>query len=707
MQVLSRSWRVVVLACLFCAAAATRVGAQADTAPVTVATRPEAQGTAPPAPAAPVATFTVAITEPDEIVEEVGTTRRLDRTELQTLHARTLDEALRLLPDVYVRTANDTPRIDMRGFRSRHVLLLIDGVPMNSTDDGQFDPRQIPTEFIREIKVSYGASSILYGDNAMAGVIEITTEMPQNGLHGAMSAEAGKAKQSDGTARISVGGARVGLVATGSAFSTDGFNLPDAFTPAAVQDGEIRANSDLDRRSGLVKLGVAASDTLQLGTLVSLNRGSYGIPPSTINDPSDIFAQAVRYERVDGYRYLVAQGSVAWRPAATFNLHGWGYVNSQDEDRARYDSSTYSSIENPLVSGTFKERNDTRVSGGQLLGRVGLARAGWLRISVNGRRESFESLGVIRDVSSSGSGGGSGGGGGGGGGRGGTTTSPTTYALRTFDENHHLDVYSTGAEWEFRPAARTGVVVGTAGNWQQRQDSAGEDGIAWLAGLTYDFTDAVRVHASGTRKIRFPSIRQLYDPSGGNPALRPERANEVEAGITATWRNLGTLSATAFSTRVSGFIERNSGELFTNRDRYSFTGAEITFDTRPAPFVDVRASYGYLDSQDLSGTTAGSDLQYRPRHRPAIDTRWVLPSRFSARAAWSYVAGQVYYSRTTPAVQAHAHNYTLVDASVTRALSSHYDVTMSVDNLFDRLYEQSYGQPRTGRTLLLSLSGQF
>ncbi len=86
-------------------------------------------------------TFSISVTESSELVEDVGTTRRLTRADIEARSARTLDEALRLLPGVYVRTGGDgTPRIDVRGFRSRHVLLLINGVPANSTSDGQFDP---------------------------------------------------------------------------------------------------------------------------------------------------------------------------------------------------------------------------------------------------------------------------------------------------------------------------------------------------------------------------------------------------------------------------------------------------------------------------------------------------------------------------------------------------------------------------------------
>ena len=137
--------------------------------------QPRSAGAQTTAPSAPP-TFSVSITESYELVEEIGTTRRIGRAEIEARNARTLDEALRLIPGIYVRTGGDgTPRIDIRGFRSRHVLLLLNGVMVNSTSDGQFDPARISTNAIRDIKVSYGTSSVLYGDNAMAAVIEITT----------------------------------------------------------------------------------------------------------------------------------------------------------------------------------------------------------------------------------------------------------------------------------------------------------------------------------------------------------------------------------------------------------------------------------------------------------------------------------------------------------------------------------------------------
>lgn len=652
--------------------------------------------------------FSVSITEALELIEDVGTTRRIDQSDIEAAQARTLDEALRLLPGVYVRTGGDgTPRIDVRGLRSRHVLLLIDGVPVNSTNDGQFDPSGITTESIREIKVSYGSSSILYGDNALAAVIEVTTHQPGPGVHGAFGADLGQTDQRGGSGRISVAGARASLLVTGSAFASDGFPLPGQFTPTSMQVAGLRVNSDRARRNVLAKFGYDLSGSLKLNTLLMVDTGSYGIPPSTINDPNDQFARTVRYERVNHYQNVAGQVSLAYTPAPAFDLRSWAYVNEQDEDRARYDAATYRSMDDPAASGTFQKRNHTRISGAQLLGRFDLGRAGWLRLTFSGRREAFDSAGMIRDVPLGGSTrGGGGAGGGGGGGRGGGSAGHT-YGLRAFDDNRHVDVYSTGAEWEFTPVSRTGVVLGVAEDWQQRPVTGRQARLSWLAGVSFDATRNVRLHAAATHKIRFPSIQQLYDEAAGNLGLRPEQANEVEVGVDRTWGKTAQLSVTGFSTLATYFIERESGARYMNHDRYRFSGMEAVLGTRVVPNLDLRASYSFLDSRNLSPASAVSDLQYRPRHRTTVDTRWTLPSRFSARAVLSYVADQVYYSRGVPAIQARAGDYALVDLAVTRTLAAGYEVTVGVQNVFDQLYEQAYGLPREGRTVLATIRGRF
>jgi outer membrane receptor for ferrienterochelin and colicin len=94
-----------------------------------------------------------------EGIEAAETVHEITAEEIKKSSARSLDEALVLLSDVNVHVGNEgVPRVDIRGFRTRHVLLLLDGIPMNSTFDQQFDPSLIPVENIAKIKVTAGAS---------------------------------------------------------------------------------------------------------------------------------------------------------------------------------------------------------------------------------------------------------------------------------------------------------------------------------------------------------------------------------------------------------------------------------------------------------------------------------------------------------------------------------------------------------------------
>src|SRR5688572_10048490 len=212
-----------------------------------------------------VPTFSVSVTEPFELVEAVGTTRRIGRAEIEARNVRTLDEALRLIPGVYIRTGGDgTPRVDIRGFRSRHVLLLIDGVLVNSTADGQFDPARISTTAIREIKLSYSSSSLLYGDNALAGVIEITTIDEHRDATLVLSA--GTSDQWGTGGRFSRTIGNWSMTAAGTAYGTDGFRLPGSFEPTSTENGERRENSDRDRNDLRGSLGYRFTPAISVGT---------------------------------------------------------------------------------------------------------------------------------------------------------------------------------------------------------------------------------------------------------------------------------------------------------------------------------------------------------------------------------------------------------------------------------------------------------
>lgn len=88
---------------------------------------------------------------------------------------------------VYDNSTNKTAIIDMRGFgdsASRNVLILINDRKVNSIDVSGPDLEQIPMGAVERIEIIRGAGSVLYGDNAVGGVINIITKKGEGELHG-------------------------------------------------------------------------------------------------------------------------------------------------------------------------------------------------------------------------------------------------------------------------------------------------------------------------------------------------------------------------------------------------------------------------------------------------------------------------------------------------------------------------------------------
>lgn len=77
--------------------------------------------------------------------------------------------------------------VNLRGFSTKNVLVLVDGQQMNTAWNGDVDWNMIPVEMIRKIEIVSGGQSALYGGRAVGGVINIMTKTPkQDGVHGSV-----------------------------------------------------------------------------------------------------------------------------------------------------------------------------------------------------------------------------------------------------------------------------------------------------------------------------------------------------------------------------------------------------------------------------------------------------------------------------------------------------------------------------------------
>jgi len=95
--------------------------------------------------------------------------------------------------------------LELSGFGSEHILVLVDGIELLGRVDGQLDISQIPTDQIERIEVVKGASSALYGSEAMGGIIHIITKKPQKAFSISASGDAGSYGRNNGNITLTSG----------------------------------------------------------------------------------------------------------------------------------------------------------------------------------------------------------------------------------------------------------------------------------------------------------------------------------------------------------------------------------------------------------------------------------------------------------------------------------------------------------------------
>ena len=103
----------------------------------------------------------------------------VSRAQIDQQKATTIFEALRSVPGLNIQKSGSIGRqteMTIRGSSTSQVLVMIDGVQVNSPTTGTFNFANLTTDNIEKIEVVRGAQSTLYGSDAMGGVINIVTK---------------------------------------------------------------------------------------------------------------------------------------------------------------------------------------------------------------------------------------------------------------------------------------------------------------------------------------------------------------------------------------------------------------------------------------------------------------------------------------------------------------------------------------------------
>ena len=165
--------------------------------------------------------------------------------------------------------------VDLRGFgafATSNTLLLINGRRVNDIDMQGVDFSTIPRDSIERIEITRGNSgAVLYGDNAVGGVINIVLK---NGVGGSPVAIRGEAGVGSFNQRL----ASVSAITNSGPWST-------SFYGNGIKSDGYRANNALDQRNGVGNVNYATPGLTAFLTL-SGDDQKLGFPGGRTVDPS-------------------------------------------------------------------------------------------------------------------------------------------------------------------------------------------------------------------------------------------------------------------------------------------------------------------------------------------------------------------------------------------------------------------------------------
>lgn len=267
----------------------------------------------------------------------------------------------------------------------------------------------------------------------------------------------------------------------------------------------------------------------------------------------------------------------------------------------------------------------------------------------------------------------------------------------------HFTTTSLAAENVRRLGERVSLVTGLSLDLQ----SGGGEGTLWeldpQGGISVDFGPYGTSRAAISRKIRPPTLRELFDPLQGNPDLKPEKAVVYEIGHRVQ-APIGYADLNLFRSDVSDLIENEGGDLgrAVNIQDGTLQGLEIAAGGTPVDWVQLDVNYTYLDTQAHDASRAGpgeSEIQHRPPHRFNGILRVFLPLEIVVRLEGLYTSEQLdaFGSGVT------VGGYALFDAQLTKQFGQCFQLFAGVDNALDVDHEDKLGSPGPGRWVFAGL----
>jgi outer membrane receptor protein involved in Fe transport len=534
----------------------------------------------------------------------------------------TVEELLAQTPGVSLRRfgglgAYSTAQI--RGAKAEQVLVLLDGVRLNTATRGAADLSTLPLRQVERIEVIRGGGAQRWGSDALGGVISITTRRPEDDELGADAAlTAGRYGTFGGDLSVSSAGERARGLASYTRLRSDndfeflasaparrGGGRPGSGSASGESVSHTRLNAGFAEDSGLLQGGVDLGPRSRLDATLDLYRKQGGEPGSTINaavDAPDDSLSCTSGEQSNqrGVARLAFASSGAARDDYGLELA----ASTRLEDGQLRDPGGRCGFVSPIATGG-RDFSDWREHSYALDGRLRAPSLELGPLAFAGHLASSWRFDTI-DTSDS---------------------DPHRRRTLLVSLQPELGVLGEtlrifpGFAWE-RAGTGAGLTRRAASQGFVRVDPRDQDALLPGVGAIWQLAPGLQLKGNWKRVQRRPSLTELFHPDfsfiRGNPLLEPERGWNADLGVELAGKGAGFTRDLRFTADVFQREMRQSIEWLLspsntfmpqNTGPTRARGAELALGMRLASRLTLDASYTYTRARFLAeGGAAALDL---------------------------------------------------------------------------------------------------
>jgi vitamin B12 transporter len=603
----------------------------------------------------------VTSTRTETPLEQVTTSASvITAKDIQDRQAETVLEVLRNVPGLDVVQSGSrgtSTAVFVRGAESDHVLVLIDGVEVNSTTLGAFNFAHLTTDNVERIEILRGAGGTLYGSQAIGGVINIITKKGQGPLEAGLSLEGGNGSTHRQTLSLRGDAGKLGYSFSAARLESQGFHS---------------VNDDYRNLAASARLDYQVTEDASLKGIFHFVKTDLGL----FNN-NNFASQPDPNAREASTQYL---GKLEWEQKI---LKNWDYRISGSmfkehiKDSDDVDACIFFGF--PCDSRT-RDRFRPRIDTGEFQTNYRFEEWSTTTFGVEYKRRSASTSGGIDK------------------------------AIRNLG-------YYLQEQFQFLDR-RLIMIPGIRLDDNQSFGTAWTPSFS--AAYLFRET-GTKLKGGYAKGFKAPTLNELFFPPGfgcpafGNPNLGPERSWELNAGVEQTVLSERVkLGATYFHREVQDLIEGRPipGNPFgclraENVGIARFDGVEWSLGIKILSFLSVNANYTYLDWD-----TADGKLRRRPRHRGNLNLNYFL-DRISVNLIANFVGRRDDFRTASPFGDTTKPGYVKFDLASQYSLPWQVpgvkNVTLfgKIENLFDKRYEEADGFRARPLNFLLGVRATF